>query len=52
MQTLEEMEKAQEKLHEQFERIKSECYERYITMVKLSEEYNKIEEEIKKLKGN
>lgn len=45
------MEKRQEKLHEEFEKKKSECYQRYMEMVKLSEEYNEIDEEIKKLKG-
>lgn len=50
--TLSEMEKRQEELHEQFEKAKSACYEKYTEMLKLSEEYNRIEDEIKKLKGN
>lgn len=49
--TLQELEKRQEELHEEFEKKKSECYQRYMEMVKLSEEYNEIDEEIKKLKG-
>lgn len=49
--TLQEMEKKQEELHEEFEKKKSECYQRYMEMVKLSEEYNNLDDEIKKLKG-
>ena len=50
--TLEEIEKKQEELHEAFERTKMECYQKYMLMAELSDEYNKLEEEIKKLKGN
>lgn len=49
--TVEEMEAKQEQLHNEFESAKSECYSKYMEMRRLSEEYNKIEEEIKKLKG-
>ena len=51
MMTLEEMEKRQEVLHEEFEKTKRICYEHYIKMGQLSEEYNKLDEEIKKLKN-
>lgn len=49
--TIEEMEEKQERLHEEFEAAKNECYSKYMEMQRLSAEYNRIEEEIKKLKG-
>lgn len=50
--TVEELEREQERLHEEFERCKSESYDLYILMGKLSDEYLKIDNKLEKLKGN
>lgn len=50
--TVQEMEKEQERLHERFERLKTEIHDRWIEMGELSESYNNLENEINKLKEN
>ena len=49
--TIDELEKEQVALHEQYELKKGECYESYMTMLHLSEQYQKIEQELNKRKG-
>ena len=49
--TLSELEKEQERLHDEFERCKSECYDMYLKMEKLSSIYQKIDERISKMRG-
>lgn len=39
------------KLYEQFEIVKEECFNKYLEMNKIQEEYAKIDAEIKKRKG-
>ena len=51
LMTIEELEKQQEKLHEDFEKKKIVCYDSYNEMWKLSEKYMKIENELNKRKG-
>lgn len=48
--TIDEMEKEQEKLHERFELVKREIYDKWIEIDGLSKAYNKLEIEINKLK--
>lgn len=50
--TIKELEERQEKLHADFEEKKGVCYDTYIEMLKLSEEYQKIDDELNKRKGN
>lgn len=51
LMTIEELEKEQEVLHGQYEQKKNECYESYVTMLRLSEQYQKIEQELNKRNG-
>lgn len=51
LMTIDELEKEQVSLHEQYEQKKGECYESYMTMLSLSEQYQKIEQELNKRKG-
>ena len=51
LMTIDELEKEQVALHEQYELKKGECYESYMTMLHLSEQYQKIEQELNKRKG-
>lgn len=51
LMTIEELENMQVKLHNEFEKKKEECYNRYTEMLELSEEYEKIEIELNKRKG-
>ena len=51
LMTMEELEREQVRIHEQFEKAKSECYDKWVESVRLSEEYMKIEEIINKRKG-
>lgn len=51
LMTLDELEREQSNIHEQFERAKSECYDKWVESTRLSEEYMKIEEIIKKRKA-
>lgn len=52
LMTIKELEERQEKLHTDFEEKKGVCYDTYIEMLKLSEEYQKIDDELNKRKGN
>lgn len=51
LMTLEELEKEQEKIHEKFEAAKEVCYNKWIEIKNLSEQFKAIEEEIKKRNG-
>ena len=51
LMTIEELESTQVELHDKFEKKKEECYNNYVEMLKLSEEYGKIEIELNKRKG-
>lgn len=48
--TIEEMELEQERLHERFELLKSEIHDRWLEMGNLSEAYNRLEDEINRIK--
>ena len=43
-----ELEQEQERLHGEFEKLKSECYEKYLQMMKVSTDYKTIEGELSK----
>ena len=51
MATNAELEKEKESLYEDFEKVKAELYNKYVTLQSLSEQYEKIIEEINKRKG-
>lgn len=51
MMTIQELEEKLSEVYEKFETVKNECYDKFLEMGKIQEEYDEIDREIKKRNG-
>ena len=51
MMTADELENALNEKYEEFEKVKNECYDKFLEMRRIQQEYEEIDGEIKKRNG-